>query len=216
MGKEEDLLRELGEDQKVGLLGALAELAFSDGRVDDSERALFLDFAQWLGVDQERAGTELERESDKERLRLADMPGKVRALVFTTGAMMVLVDGEFDEQEKKDLALLASSLGIAPDSARQAIRELSSDSGLREQLRESLQVAESVAESGAAERGAKRKVCLVLGMFVGFGVGVFAWPVVVPGAVVGLIAGAIGGGLLGRVAVENEQFEPGQYDFSDL
>ncbi len=215
MADETDLLGLLG-DHKYKLLGALAELSWSDKVLTDEERGLFMDFAGHLGADPQRAREILEAEPDPERLVLAGVPRKVRALVFTTGVMMVLVDHKFVAAEKQYLAMLAANLGIVPDSAAQTIRDLKRKDDLRKHLREALEEAGPLADRESAEQSAKRTVSLVLGVFVGFGVGVFAWPAVIPGAIVGLAAGAVGGGLVGRILVDKERFDPTDYDFSDL
>jgi tellurite resistance protein len=215
MADQVEMLAELSAEQREQLLGALAQLARADSVLEPDERAMFADFARWLGVAEQRAQAILESESDPGRLELVDLPEQLRALVFTTGAMMALVDDQLTAEERRDLARLAGSLGIVPDSARETLLELRGQDSLRSDLRHTVAEAEPLAASRAQDRSAKRKVALVLGMFVGFGVGVFAWPVVIPGAVVGVVSGAVGGGLLGRMLVKNQRFEPEAYDFSD-
>ncbi|MBN2496928.1 MAG: hypothetical protein JXR96_20220 [Deltaproteobacteria bacterium] len=216
MSESQDLLQSLSLDQKRRLLGALAELSWSDRVLMTVEKELFRDLSVWMGVDDSEGLQILKQAQDPARLRLDGLPRKVRAVVFVTGAMMVLVDGLFADAEKRDLAVLASSLGIAPDSAREVVQELRRRSNLREQIREAMSQCYSVAERPSQQAVTLRNVIGVLGAFFGVGVGAFTAPSIIPGVVAGVFAGALGGGILGRVVAGMQHHETDEYEFEDL
>ena len=216
MTDSKDLLDGLKPEQKQRLLGALASLSWSDGRVVESEMQLFLDLASWMGVEEHEARLILDEPDDPERLRLDGLPKKVRAVVFVTGAMMVLVDQKFTPQERQDLAVLASFLDIAPASARETVHELKKRSKLREQIREAMSQAHPIAEKDSPEASKYRNLVGVLSIFFGVGVGAFTAPTIIPGVIAGMFVGALGGGILGKVVAGAEKFRPQDYDFEDL
>jgi uncharacterized tellurite resistance protein B-like protein len=216
MNESDNILLELGQEHKLRLLGALAQLSMSDRKLAKEEEELFINFAGWLGVDQDTTQQILVARSDVERLRLNDLPRKVRAMVFVTGAVMVLVDGKFVEQERSDLAILASSLSIAPKSAVETIKQLRRRARLEVHFEQAMRLCSPLADKQSEWQTSTRNIFHVLGVFLGVGIGAFAAPTILPGVFIGFFAGTFGGGLLGNVIAGTESFDPNEYNFRDL
>jgi hypothetical protein len=216
MGEGWDFLLKMSVAQRRRLLEALAALAMSDRRVVSEEIALFKDFTEWLGVPPAEAAEVFRHGPTVAGLQVAKLPRQVRVLVFATGAIMVLVDGRFAAEEKRDLSLLASVLRIAPASALQTLRELRRRSRLGQEVTEALNLVYPTAAKPSPEQARVRSTINTLAIFLGAGVGMGLAPAVLPGAIVGLIAGAVGGGFLGNVVNARKKFKPEEYDFDSL
>jgi uncharacterized tellurite resistance protein B-like protein len=216
MSDSEELLQEMKESHKLKLLGAMAQLSLSDRKLTVQEKEIFGDFAEWMGVEKRQAIEILEEPSNIERLKLKGLPERVRVLTYITGGVMVLADGKFDRQEKRDLAILASSLGIAPESARETIVLLKRRADLRAQMQDAVERCLPVAKTESGWQTSTRNIIHVLGVFFGVGLGVLVAPSLLPGAFVGFLAGALGGGLVGKVVAGTEYFDPNEYNFNDL
>ncbi|MBW1811834.1 MAG: hypothetical protein JRJ87_26840 [Deltaproteobacteria bacterium] len=216
MNESDNILLELSPEQKLRLLGALAQLSMSDRKLAQEEEDLFINFAGWLGVEQDTTRQILVERSNIERLRLTDLPRKVRAMVFVTGAVMVLVDGKFVKQERSDLAILASSLSIAPKSAVETIKQLRVRAKLEVHFAQAMRLCAPLADKQSEWQTSTRNIFHVLGVFLGVGIGAFAAPTILPGVFIGFFAGTFGGGFLVNVIADSESFDPNEYNFNDL